>query len=1143
MRKLHLLFVAALLCNEMVVAQETDAGSSTKTPVSRYSEPLTTVLKKIHQQYNINCLYEERVVNGKYILFTRQMQKEKDPERLLRTLLAPLDLDVVKLDEKNFSIISLKKNTGTVTPVENIPTSFSAPQMVTPVAAYTNYKPAAAPADTIVKGRIVDEKMEPLAGTTVMIKGTKTGTTTDKSGNFTLRAPVSAKVLVVEHIGYKSTELPVDRVNSLTIKMVLSNKSMDDVIVTGLYTRKVESFTGAATVYSGAQLKTIGNQNIIQSLKTLDPAFIIVDNNALGSNPNALPNIEIRGKTSIMGINNGSSKDPNQPLFILDGFETDIRTVLDLDMNRVANVTILKDAASTALYGSRASNGVVVIETKRPREGKLSLAFTYDNTIEFPDLSDYNLMNATEKLEFERLSGKYVALPNNLLTPSVQVDLDKQYNDKLNNVLRGVNSYWLNEPMQIGLHNNYSLYVDGGDKNVTYGIGAKYGRVNGVMKGSGRTVGNGNIDLGYRNGKWTIANRFYFSSYNADESPYGSFSDFSRANPYYEKSTDQKYLEFRRNQVYDTMRVSNPLYEAGIGNKKEEKQINFREQLAISYMVLPSLKLETRTAVTKNITENEAFISAKSARFDTVDFTKRGSYKHDRNNYLHYESYLQSAYSQVFDQHELMAITGIMVAGEKTVKDAYTAVGFPEATVTSPAFGNAYPQTGKPGYSREIKREMSAFLNAHYGLRSKYLADFNYRKDGASVFGSNRRYKNTWTVGLAWNLHNESFFKQFTWFNQFKIRASIGNPSNQDIASSYNSYTTFNYNMDASNRFGNGVTAAAWGNPELQWPETLDKSIGADINMFKGKFTLRVSLFNKKTDPLAVTVDNASSTGETVYTTNIGTLTNKGFEFQLTATAISIPEKNFSWRLNAQGINLRATYGNMGAALESLNKQNQTSKSLQRFYDGGSPEDLWAVRSLGIDPATGKEVFFTTNGEPSLVYNQRDILVVGNSRPELYGVVGTSVQYGGLSVSLNMRYSVGGDQFNEALFNKVENITTDGLTKNQDKRALYDRWRKAGDIATFKKIQLNDGWTYLGQEAADPTMPTSRFVQKNNYITGESISFSYQFNNKWVSKFGFSNLQVSGYMNDIFRVSSIKDERGIDYPFSRSVSFTVRTNF
>ncbi|HUP12607.1 MAG TPA: hypothetical protein VM187_10355, partial [Niastella sp.] len=232
-----------------------------------------------------------------------------------------------------------------------------------------------------------------------------------------------------------------------------------------------------------------------------------------------------------------------------------------------------------------------------------------------------------------------------------------------------------------------------------------------------------------------------------------------------------------------------------------------------------------------------------------------------------------------------------------------------------------------------------------------------------------------------------------------------------------------------------------------------------------------------------------------------------------------------------------------GSALESLNKKNQTNKNLQRYYDGGSPDDLWAIRSMGIDPATGRELFLTKAGEPSFTYDSRQIIKAGNSRPDWVGVVGTSFQYGGFNVSLNMRYSFGGDQFNRALFDKVENITTAGLMQNQDKRALFDRWKKAGDVTSFKKIQLNDNWVGFGQPAADITDPSSRFIQKDNFITGESISLSYQFNSGWVSKYGLSNLQISGYMNDIFRIASIKAERGIDYPFARSVSFSIRTNF
>jgi TonB-linked SusC/RagA family outer membrane protein len=1086
-------------------------------------------------------LYEEKVVNGKYILFTRQMQKEKDPERLLRTILVPLDLDVVKLDDKNFSIIPLKKNVVTITPVENTSSSLRALQIVTPVAAYTNYQTPAAPADTIIRGRIVDEKSEPLAGTSVMIKGTKTGTTTDKFGMFTLKVPSNAKTLVIDHVGFKSTEVPIDRNNSLTIKMAISNKAMEDVIVTGNYTRKVESFTGAASVFTGAQLKTIGNQNIIQSLKTLDPAFIVVDNNLLGSNPNQLPNIEIRGKTSMVGIKDNYAKDPNQPLFILNGFEVDLRTVMDLDINRVANVTILKDAASTAMYGSRASNGVLVIETKRPREGKLNLSFNYDNTVKMPDLHDYNLMNAAEKLEFERLSGKYTSYKNNLFYPEKQVYLDLIYTGKLNNVLRGVNTYWMNEPLQVGLENNYSLYVDGGDNKVTYGIGAKYGRINGVMKGSGRTTGNANIDLGYRTEKLNIQNSFFITGYKADESPWGSFSSFSRANPYYEKSMN-KFLEVSANQIDSTI-VSNPLFEASLGNYNREKQMQLREQLGAVYSPITSLKLEAAAVVTKYTKETEDFVSPRSHKMDSLDLLQRGSYVHNRNDYFSYEAKFTASYNKSFnDVHNLTVVPVLKFSNERTINDGYKAVGFADGIVTSPAFATAYPEYKKPDYNRSIKRDMSAFVNLNYGYKSKYLTEVTLGKSGSSVFGSNRKYTNTWTVGVAWNMHNENFFKQYSWFNQFKIRASVGNPGNTNFKA-YISNTTFNYITDVINEFGSGALVNGWGNPALQWQQTLEKNLGADIIMFRNRLVINASVYHKTTDPLVVTIDNPSSTGESTISTNVGTQVTKGVEFKITPTVISVPEKRFYLRFSVTGAMLKLKYDNFGNKLDVLNKQNQENNSLQRFKDGASPDDLWAVRSLGIDPATGKEVFLTKNEVPGFVYNSKDVVPVGNSRPTVIGVVSTSFQYGGFSLSLSMRYSLGGEDFNTALFEKVENITTEGLNQNQDKRALYDRWQKPGDVSKFKKIQLNDGKIGLGQEAADPTKPTSRFVQKNNYIAGESANISYQFNNNWVSKCGLSNLSVSAYTNDIFRIASIKNERGIDYPFARSVSFSLKANF
>ena len=187
----------------------------------------------------------------------------------------------------------------------------------------------------------------------------------------------------------------------LNITLVTEVAEMDEVVVTGIFTRKKESFTGSSATFTNKELKMIGNSNVLESLKTLDPSFAIIENNDFGSDPNHLPNIEIRGKSSIVGLTDEYETDPNQPLFILDGFESDLETINDLSMDRVQSITVLKDAAATAIYGSKAANGVVVVETKLPAMGSLRVNYNGNLQLTFADLSDYNLMNAEEKLECE----------------------------------------------------------------------------------------------------------------------------------------------------------------------------------------------------------------------------------------------------------------------------------------------------------------------------------------------------------------------------------------------------------------------------------------------------------------------------------------------------------------------------------------------------------------------------------------------------------------------------------------------------------------------------------------------------------------------------------------------------------------------
>ena len=222
----------------------------------------------------------------------------------------------------------------------------------------------------------------------------------------------------------------------------------------------------------------------------------------------------------------------------------------------------------------------------------------------------------------------------------------------------------------------------------------------------------------------------------------------------------------------------------------------------------------------------------------------------------------------------------------------------------------------------------------------------------------------------------------------------------------------------------------------------------------------------------------------------------------------------------------------MGNQLNNFNQENR-SLNMTRYYDGGSPTDLWSVRSLGIDPATGREMFLNKNNEQTFVYNYEDEVVVGNSRPGVEGVIGTSFMYKGFLASVNLRYRLGGQDFMRTLYDKVENISSQSVVLNQDKRALYDRWQKPGDNARFKSISTT---AY--------TPMSSRFVADNNMLIGESFSFGYETSKaSWLKAVRASSITFRAYMNDIFYVSTIKNERGLDYPFARSVSFSAAVRF
>ncbi|WP_140936711.1 SusC/RagA family TonB-linked outer membrane protein [Sphingobacterium lumbrici] len=987
-----------------------------------------------------------------------------------------------------------------------------------------------------IKGMVIDEAGKPIAGASIRLKSdVQKSVVSQANGAFSLPLSANKEVIIVSFVGFTTKEVIADvEKQPLVIQLTAQDLAVDEVVITGTgINRRKDSFTGTTAIFTGEDLKAVSNNNIIQSLRTLDPSFLMIENNLQGSNPNALPVIEVRGKSSIPSatLKDQFGSDPNQPLFVLDGFPTTLQTIVDLDMNRVASVSILKDAASTALYGSQASNGVVVIETIKPKSGELRFSYAQDFRLELPDLSAYNMMNAVEKLEFERLSGRYTASESD---PTNVLFLEQLYSDHLANVKRGVDTYWLSEPLQTGYSTNSSINASGGDQAFTYNIGLNYRIGKGAMKGSGRDTYSGSINLTYRKKALNINNITYIRGYKSTESPYGSFETFVNTNPYFEKSSTRRYLDQRSNDAKSVYNVSNPLYDASLPQYNHSNNIEFQNNLNANYDINKAFKLNAALQITKGNTVAKTYKSAEMSVFESTPTLRKGKYTDDRANNFSYQANLMLSYQKIFSRKHVFNANWRNTISQNQ-NDTYSTIaeGFPEGNLGNPRFAYSYAENSFPSASNGIYRTLNTTLTANYAYDNRYLADVVYRLDGSTAYGSNKQYSPYYAVGLGWNLHNETFIKDKKWINSLRLTGNIGITGNQNFGN-ISSLSVFNYNSNTNyNAFGQGVSLLTLGNPDLKPQKTKQISTSVDFSLFNNRFTGYVNAYNKKTDPLIVPVDLPSSTGIFSYPYNVGNLTYNGLETKLTYFPIYNLRKRITWSIGISGSSYKSKYGGIGNTLNTLNKKQENTKDLLRYTDGNSAEAIWAVKSMGIDPATGREIFLTKEGQYTFDYETGNIVNVGNTVALAEGIISSNLRYKSITLGIALRYRVDGDVFNTALYDKVENISNASIANNQDRRALYGRWKNVGDVAQFKGISLTS-----------TTPKSSRFVQNENSLSSESLNIGYTFENTpWVKSLGLKNLNLNVFGNDFLYSSTIRRERGIQYPYARTFAFSIKATF
>ena len=977
---------------------------------------IQNVFRQIKEQTGLNFIYDEDQVST--LSPVTLSMKEATVESVLKRLFdnTPFEYSYEKL-----SIVVKKRRTQLTTPTDEIQ----------------------------ITGVVIDKNEEAIPGVSVIIKGTTLGTATDINGKFVIRIPSRDNVVLqFSCIGMQKKEIVIKDDKELVVILEESSESIQEVVVTGIYSRNKESFTGAFSSYSKEDLKMVGTQNIIQSLRSLDPSMLVIESKQWGSDPNRMPDIEIRGKTSIVGLKTEFENDPNQPLFILDGVETTLETIVNLSMDRVASVTILKDAASTAIYGSKAANGVIVVETIQPRSGQLRLSYNGNYKIQFADLSDYNLMNAAEKLEFERLSGRY----DDFSSYSNNVVLQKLYNERLAEVIRGVDTYWMSEPLRTVLNHSHNIYIDGGDNAMRYGLGIGYNNSNGVMKGSDRNVISANIDLTYRKKSLLFSNKFSLDVTHTERESV-AFSKFAQANPYFRKKLENGYIPLwleDSGTQQNSEHIKNPLYEWTIKNTNIGNTIQLRDNFSIEWRIFTALRATARLGLTKSVGRTEQFKSPKHPDFLETEKLKQGSFSASSSESFSYNGDLNLAFGKIFiEKHQVNLVGGWSFNEHKKKSDGYRVVGFNDDLHQNPAFSTGFSDGQKPTYSLSKSRSTSFFLNANYSFMNRYLMDFNLRADGTSKFGANKRFSSTCAVGWAWNLHNEEFMRKLDIFTNFKIRASIGNPGNQNF-DAYQAMKIYRYNVEYQNMFGSSAIIDQFGNKNLNWQRTLDKNIGVDLSILNNRVRLTLDYYRKNTDPLLISIPMPPSVGTSSINANAGRQISSGWNGSLFYTILR--KQNMNWSMHLNFRTSKSEYRDIGNKLQELNELG-SAQNLVRYYEGASPDDMWAVPSLGIDPATGREMFRKKDGTQTFVYSTDDEIVVGSSRPDVEGVIGSTFYYKGLSVSMSLRYRLGGQVMASALYSKVENIGRQQIYYNQDRRALHDRWQKPGDKAKFKSIK------------------------------------------------------------------------------------------
>ena len=749
----------------------------------------------------------------------------------------------------------------------------------------------------------------------------------------------------------------------------------------------------------------------------------------------------------------------------------------------------------------------------------------------FADLSSYDYCNAAQKLELEKRAGLY---------KSETGKLDESYFEKLALVTSGIDTDWKSKPVRNSFSHNHSLSISGRGSGLDYNVNANYQNTQGVMKDDGRTRYGMNVYLSYTAiNNLVITLRASHDQLNTNSSKYGSFSSYLECNPY--DSPYDQYGNLRSELSYET---NNPLYEASLSSFSKSQSRTQQVSLDVRYNIKPNFFITAQGSYNTSRGTSDVFRSPDSHDFkNETNISQKGKYTLGNTGSDQWAAKLVGNYIHNFDNDGTMLTLNLggEIKRSKSTSSTLVATGFLSDDQNDIAYATTYPDGGKPLGSEDLSASLGGFLAANFMWKNRYVLDGSYRVSGSSKFGSDHRYAPFWSVGAGWNIHNEEFAKKLGWINTLRLRGSYGYTGSVKF-SSYQAVTTYKYNSDYLSYTGVGAIPIGMANPDLKWQTTKKLNVGITSSLFGDRLNVNFDVYNEKTTDMLIDRSLPPSSGTTSVKANLGSQTSNGIEFSLWGKIIKT--RDWEWSLSVNGLHSKTTINNISDAMKRMNEQNASgftssdgstniasSSPLFQYREGESPSAIYAVRSAGIDPATGNEIFIKKDGSYTYKYDSKDQVSCGDTNPTLQGSISSMLQYKNFSLTASFSYRFGGEMYNSTRALKVENVNP---RKNCDVRAFIDRWTNVGDVKPYIDIAKATGNT---------SVYTDRFVEKDDELWLSSLYLQYNVPMTFLKKLHIQKMYLGIGTEDLFRITSAKYERGTSYPFSRSINMSASLTF